>query len=102
MIVTGFLINHFNVIDYFNPPNPLKSEQNLIEFHTYDSIETIALQPKIIKQLISITYPSYINIKAYSSDRMNIKAVEGSRIRWDLQFDKAVDSVFLQSPRDFW
>ena len=28
---------------------------------------------------------------------MNIKAVAGSRIRWNLQFDKPVDSVFLQS-----
>jgi hypothetical protein len=28
---------------------------------------------------------------------MDIKAVEGSRIRWDLQFDSALDSVFLQS-----
>ena len=97
MIIVGFLINQFNVMDYFKSQNPLETEQNLIEFHTHDSIETITSLPKITKQLVSITYPSYINIKAYSSDQMDIKAVEGSRIRWDLQFDSAIDSVFLQS-----
>jgi len=97
MIVLGFLINQFNVIDYFKQPIPLKIEQNLLDFHADDSIETIVTQPKIIKQLISVTYPSYINIKAYSSNHMNIKAVEGSYVRWNLQFDNAVDSVFLQS-----
>jgi hypothetical protein len=97
MIVLGLLINPFNVIDSFNPPNPLKTEQKLIEFHTYDSIETVASPPKIIKQRIRITYPSYINIKAYSSDNLSIKAVEGSHLRWNLQFDKEVNSVFTQS-----
>ncbi|WP_034061506.1 hypothetical protein [Lacinutrix jangbogonensis] len=97
MIVLGFLLNQFNAIDYFKTPTLLKTEQNLMEFHTYDSIETIASKPKITKQSISVTYPPYINTKAYSSDRMNIKAVEGSYIRWNLQFDYEVDSVLLQS-----
>jgi len=97
MIVLGIGINQFNVIDYFKPSTLFKTEQNLLKFHTEDSIERISTSPKIIKQFINISYPSYINIATIKSDRMNIKAVEGSRVRWNLQFDNVVDSIFLQS-----
>jgi hypothetical protein len=97
MIILGLLMNQYNVIDYFKPPTPRNIEQSLIEFQTNDSIIPMVNRPKIIKQSISVTYPSYINIKAYSSDRINIKAVEGSHVRWNLQFDQAVDSVSLRS-----
>ena len=97
MLVLGFLLNQFNVIEYLKSPTPIKIEQNLVNFYATDSVNTIVIPPKISKQLISVAYPSYINIKPYSNNNMNIKAVAGSRIRWNLQFDKPVDSVFLQS-----
>lgn len=97
MILLGIFLNQFKVVDYFKPSPPIKTEQALLNFYQEDSTSTKVTPPKIIKQSIRVSYPSYINIKAYSSDQMNIKAVEGSRIRWNLQFDTEVDSVFLQS-----
>lgn len=97
MIILGILLNQFNALDYFKPAPPLQMEENLLNFHAEDSTATTVTPPKIIKQVIIVSYPSYIKLKGYSSDQMNIKAVEGSRIRWNLQFDAEVDSVFLQS-----
>ncbi len=97
MLALGLLVNQFNLMSYFNHTPVGIPEQNRIDFYTPDSVKTKNLQPKIVKQDVAISYPSYINIAGYSSDNMNIKAVVGSRVSWRLQFDKAVDSVFLQS-----
>lgn len=97
MILLGIFLNQFKVVDYFKPSPTIKTEQALLNFYREDSTSTKVIPPKIIKQSIRVSYPSYIKIKAYSSDQMNIKAVEGSSIRWNLQFDAEVDRVFLQS-----
>ncbi|GAB5553865.1 MAG: DUF4175 family protein [Saprospiraceae bacterium] len=97
MIVLGSLLNQNNALDYFKPSPPLQMEENLLNFHAEDSSATTITPPKIIKQVINLSYPSYIKLKGYRSDQMNIKSVEGSRVRWNLQFDAEVDSVFLQS-----
>ncbi|HKK73445.1 MAG TPA: hypothetical protein VJ953_00115 [Saprospiraceae bacterium] len=99
MIVLGILLNQFHVADYFKPAPSIKTEQNLLSFSPEDSTGVVVRPPKIVNQFITVSYPSYIDIQAYTSKELNISAVEGSRIRWNLQFDGEVDSVFLQSSR---
>lgn len=97
MIVLGVLLNQFRIADYFMPAPSMNTEQNLLSFSIEDSTGVVVTPPKIIHPSIRVNYPSYIDIQGYTSKQLNITAVEGSRIRWNLQFDSEVDSVFLQS-----
>lgn len=71
--------------------------ENEMLIRAVDSAEAKRIPPKIIKQAVTVRYPAYTGIAARTSEKMDIKALEGSQITWTLTFDQSVDSVFMES-----
>ncbi|HAX14562.1 MAG TPA: tryptophan-rich sensory protein [Leeuwenhoekiella sp.] len=71
--------------------------ENEMVIRAVDSAEAKIIPPKIIKQAVTVRYPGYTGIAARTSEKMDIKALEGSQITWILTFDQPVDSVFMES-----
>ncbi|MCM4168320.1 tryptophan-rich sensory protein [Arenibacter sp. H213] len=71
--------------------------QQQITFKPKDSTEIQSVIPALEKQRLSIRYPAYTKLPMLASSTMEVKALEGSRVAWNLQFNTAVDSVFIES-----
>ena len=71
--------------------------ENEMLIRAVDSADAKIIPPKIIKQAVTVRYPAYTGIAARTSEKMDIKALEGSQITWTLTFDQSVDSVFMES-----
>ena len=97
LIIIGFLLFQFNLQDYFKASPTPETNSNTITFQTSDTLINEIKVPKIINQSLIIRYPQYTNISVQKNSTMDVKALEGSRITWTLEFDTKVDSVFMQS-----
>jgi hypothetical protein len=81
--------------------SPVTPEGQRIRFvPVLDSLSQDALIPKLVAQNIILTYPSYTGKGAWQGTEPNIKALEGTHIRWQLQFEGTVQSVFWESMGD--
>ncbi|MCK0159264.1 tryptophan-rich sensory protein [Allomuricauda sp. F6463D] len=69
------------------------SNKEQISFAPIDSIATAAKIPELLQTSITIQYPGYTGKDPITTSVANIKAVEGSRITWNLVFDGNVDEV---------
>ncbi len=96
-IIIGYFLNLFNVLDANVPPPSNDIEQLPISFHSDDSTSLNNEPPKIIEQWITINYPKYTNLSSRRSSKMDIKAVEGSKIFWEIQFDSEIKLATMQS-----
>ncbi len=97
LILAGFLVYHFNLINYFQSPTEPNVPANTVIFKTKDSTNTDIKPPKLIDQWVTIRYPKYTNIKSFTTSKMNIKALEGSQVHWKLKFDSDMKRVFMES-----
>lgn len=102
LLLFGVLVATF-VLSFVLNWNDSLFEDNIIQLENemviraVDSAEAKIIPPKIIKQAVTVRYPSYTGIAARTSEQMDIKALEGSQIIWTLTFDQSVDSVFMES-----
>jgi len=96
LILIGFLISQSNILN-FNEPQPAEVTSNPINFHSEDSTALKTEPPKLTEQLVTINYPEYTNIPSHRSSKMDIKAVEGSKIGWEIQFDSEINSATMES-----
>ncbi len=92
------------VIWQFNPWNNRNTQEigtpleNAIVFSPADSSNTNQNSiPQLTLQNVQISYPTYTHKKSVISTKMNIKAVEGTKLSWRIQFDAAVAEVYLES-----
>ncbi len=67
-----------------------------IVFQALDTTKAQLEPPVITKQQLRIDYPSYTKLPSRTTSNMNVKALKGSNIRWNIFFDTPVDSVFLE------
>lgn len=97
VILTGFLIAKTGLTDQFDTtPGSLK-ENEIIIFKPADSVASEISQPQLVIQKVVLSYPSYTGVGAVTTTNMNIKALEGSAVTWELGFDSEVDSVAMES-----
>lgn len=96
-LLLGFLVANFGWFDNLNSSKRILEQKEVIIFQAVDSSTMKTVPPKLLSQLITISYPTYTAKKAVTTSNMNVKALEGSRLRWSLAFDSEVDSVFLVS-----
>ncbi len=73
------------------------THQEAVVFKTLDSTRLKEIPPSLVTQKLEIQYPSYTKIPPVLTSDMNIKALEGSRLTWQLTFDKPVEAVLLES-----
>ncbi len=62
-----------------------------------DRSDERAVVPELVAQEITLTYPNYTKMAPWQGSEPNIKAVEGTRIRWQLAFDAPVQQVVWES-----
>ncbi|PTM03705.1 MAG: tryptophan-rich sensory protein, partial [Bacteroidetes bacterium] len=97
LILIGFLTYQFNVTDYFSTnKNPINKE-NIISFSPTDSTDLEASIPQLINQLLTVQYPNYTKLHALKTQQMDVKAVEGSRINWELEFNEPLETVSIEN-----
>jgi len=72
-------------------------EEQIIPFHTNDSIDTKGMTPQLIDQKVIIRHPAYTGLATLKTSVMDIKAIEGAEVIWQLQFDQEIKSVIMQS-----
>ncbi|MER3318272.1 MAG: tryptophan-rich sensory protein [Allomuricauda sp.] len=76
-----------------SPLNATPSNREQITFSPKDSLSTTTETPELIQTNITIQYPGYTGKGAVTTSVSNIKAVEGSRVTWNLEFDGNVQEV---------
>jgi len=97
LIIIGFLGYQLNITAFFSAEkNPINKE-NIISFQPSDSADLESTVPKLIDQSITIQYPNYTNIRALKTAKMDVKAVESSRVYWELEFNESVKTVSIEN-----
>jgi hypothetical protein len=96
-IIIGFLGYQLNIADYFLEDKNSINKQDIISFQPTDSTDLEAAIPKLINQSLTIRYPNYTNLRALKISEMDVKAVEGSRISWELKFNEALETVSIEN-----
>lgn len=97
LMLLGVLCYQFNVSDYFKSNNAPFNKENTISFQPVDSTNLKEAIPKITNQSLLIDYPNYTQLKNSRLSKMDISAVEGSRIYWKLEFSEELISVTIES-----
>ncbi|RIV30465.1 tryptophan-rich sensory protein [Flagellimonas lutimaris] len=92
LILIG-LAGSFMLTKFGNPSGGNSSNTEQITFAPKDSLSTTVETPQLIETNIAIQYPSYTRKGTSNTTNPNIKAVEGSRIIWNLEFDGDVKEV---------
>lgn len=96
LVGIGLILNQFNVVDYFSNNHIPEAESSPIIFKANDSINSQNDTPKLTEQWVTISYPKYTNVPSRRVSNMDIKALEGSQLTWELKFDNIIDNVVMQ------
>ena len=56
---------------------------------------TVIPPPHIVKSGVHLTYPTYTSMPAIDQDDLNIQAPEGTKVEWNLTFDRPLKSAEL-------
>ncbi|MEC3966450.1 tryptophan-rich sensory protein [Flagellimonas halotolerans] len=92
LILLG-LAGRFVLTKFGNPSGGDSSNTEQITFAPKDTLSTTAEIPELIATNITIAYPAYTRKRTLNTSAPNIKAVEGSRVTWNLEFDGDVQEV---------
>nr|WP_321413417.1 tryptophan-rich sensory protein [uncultured Allomuricauda sp.] len=92
LILLG-LAGRFVLTKFGNPSGGDASKKEQITFAPKDSLSPTTEIPELIQTTITIQYPGYTRKGNLNTENPNIKAVEGSRIIWNLEFDGNVQEV---------
>lgn len=74
-----------------------KENEDGIVLRPADSIAAITPPPILESQKVSLQYPSYTGLRAVTTSKMDIEAVEGTRVKWEIAFDSKIDSARMES-----
>lgn len=99
MMIIGFLGYYFGLTNHYFSKEITIPKEEILVFRPTDSTAEKYKVPVLKDQKLTINYPLYTRLANFTSSKMDIKAVEGSRITWELSFDGEVDSVSLESVR---
>ncbi len=92
LILLGVAVS-FILTMFGNPSGGDASKKEQITFAPKDSLSATTEIPELIRTNITIQYPGYTGKGAVITSVPNIKAVEGSRVTWNLEFDGNVREV---------
>ncbi len=68
-----------------------------VTFHPLDSTAVKYEPPVLISQKLTIRPPSYTKLGPIHQSKMQVRALKGSRVFWNIQFDTPVDTVIWES-----
>lgn len=58
---------------------------------------TVVPPPRIADASVELDYPDYTRMSAETVGKLNVEAPEGTRVRWDLTLDRAVEAATLET-----
>ena len=99
LLVFGFLSlvsYQFSLHKLFEPTTNNNENQQAITFQALDSAMVKATAPALQSQKLTIYHPSYTKLGNTVTSNMNIKALEGSRLVWELQFDTNIQEASIE------
>lgn len=96
-IALGFLIYQFGPWTYFNSGRQPAGQEEMVTFRSADSVDNTIQPPVLENQQVNIIYPAYTGLGSRTTTKMNIEAVEGSRIAWQIEFDGEVENAQMES-----
>ena len=97
LIIIGLMVFQFGILDLDSSNGNQSSDEETISFIPKDSIVGKTVPPSLIHQKTTIKYPSYTNLATRTSSTMEIKALIGSTVSWELGFDSKLSSVSMES-----
>jgi len=99
LLIAGFIaffLQYFKLFDSFTKANSKTTSEEVIVFQPLDTATVKSIPPGIKNQSIRIHYPDYTGLSSKTTKNMNINTLEGSTVYWDIEFDKTLDSVFIE------
>ena len=99
-VLFSFLLYYFAGAQGFGIAPPPRSGEDAITFQSADSVATSFKPPVLTAQKVSINYPNYTRKASQTSSAMNITALEGSRLSWNIAFDGPVKMVTMEGVGD--
>ncbi|WP_298311385.1 tryptophan-rich sensory protein [uncultured Aquimarina sp.] len=96
-ILIGLVIYKYELLSNLQGSQQSKETPEAIVFKPTDTTKTVIQQPKLISQQLTINYPNYTQVPSVETSTMDIKAVEGSRVSWKIQFDQEIKNVTMES-----
>jgi len=95
------VVGHYTgILENIKIENPQITEKEAIMVTALDTAMVAVFPPKINKQSITIQYPAYTKKKRLVTSDMNIKALEGSTVKWAIGYDQKVKESLLQFGTD--
>ena len=95
-IITVVLAAYFDLFTQEKSSNLHEISKEQMVLLPVDSARIKNIAPKITSQKLTVKYPAYTKKSSRTTSNMNIKALEGSKIYWNIQFDAEIDSVFIE------
>lgn len=96
-ILIGLTAYQFNLVESIAGASQQKQPSENIAFAPIDSTKTTVKIPNIKDQTVSVRYPKYTNVGMFKSADMNVKALEGSKLSWEIRFDMNIKDVSIES-----
>ena len=96
-VLLGLVIYQYQLMDRLQWSQPSNVTPDAIVFKPTDTTSTVIQSPRLIRQQLTINYPNYTQVPSVETSSMDIKAVEGSRVSWKIQFDKEIKHVTMES-----
>ncbi|MFT4832448.1 MAG: hypothetical protein ACI815_002103 [Psychroserpens sp.] len=86
----------FSINEFLENSTNTAKKQELVIFQPLDSSKVKPRQPVIKSQKLTIYHPAYTKLAKTVTSNMNIKALEGSKLVWEVQFDTILQGVSIE------
>jgi hypothetical protein len=97
LILLGFVGQRLGLAEDLVSNQPEIEEEEIIVLRPADSVAVETNAPLLESQKVTISYPAYTGVSAFTTSKMDIEAVEGSRVTWEIAFDSAIDTAQMES-----
>ncbi len=97
LILVGFISFQFGILKLQRSIEGDGKSEEKISFVPMDIILENIETPKLIAQKVNIKYPGYANIPSKSTSEIDIRALKGSKVSWELEFDSKLSLVSMES-----
>jgi len=92
----SFISYQFSLHKLFEPATNNIENQHSVRFQPLDSAFVKATPPVLQTQKLTIYHPSYTKLAKTVTSDMNIRALEGSKLVWELQFDTLIQEASIE------
>lgn len=96
LVLFGFVLRYSGVLNSSITTENNTPKNQMIQFQPLDSVTIESNPPSISNQEVVVSYPAYTNKREYTTSKMDLKVLEGSRVHWNIQFDMPIKSAVLQ------